>query len=565
MDTKALVTLCQKGNGQALSLLYENYSEKMLKVCLRYIPDPTIAQDLLHDGFVIIFTSIHSLRNPEKLEYWMKKIMRNLALQYLNHANANPTIPLTDIPEEEEPAENPFCPDFISYDKMLDIVESLPEGYCKVFKLAVLEGLSHKEIGDLLGIAPHSSSSQLFRAKILLKKMLAGYRVFIVLTVLLLFPTLYDYLYREKKSIRENRLSKVSSRQAGSTQQTKKTDTPRTDEQCYTKENLNKRERIIPPVPVSTEWPLAIPTMKDSIHKYPIPSPFTGQTITNRQMAFVFSPSLMPPTRKKKSGKWKLMLAGSLGPQLAQNLYKLIATPHTDGISSDFPQQVSTWEEYYSYLHTRYQQGTLGKDSIGLMQIAQNNSGRIVENQQHHAPIVVGLSLSKKLNERWSLETGLQYTLLRSEFTTGEAFRIQDNQKLHYIGIPLRLSYRFWHYKRFSGYATAGMQVDIPIKGTLQRLPRHRQYSTQARQSSGKCSLAVVGQHKYRHTISPHTPGRHLSGADCKLLHPRRQPTAHHPKGTSVHIHPPGRPPHFLVKKRCATQSFTRLIIYLYG
>lgn len=92
MDTKALVTLCQKGNGQALSLLYENYSEKMLKVCLRYIPDPTIAQDLLHDGFVIIFTSIHSLRNPEKLEYWMKKIMRNLALQYLNHANANPTI-----------------------------------------------------------------------------------------------------------------------------------------------------------------------------------------------------------------------------------------------------------------------------------------------------------------------------------------------------------------------------------------------------------------------------------------------------------------------------------------
>ena len=180
MDTKALVTLCQKGNGQALSLLYENYSEKMLKVCLRYIPDPTIAQDLLHDGFVIIFTSIHSLRNPEKLEYWMKKIMRNLALQYLNHANANPTIPLTDIPEEEEPAENPFCPDFISYDKMLDIVESLPEGYCKVFKLAVLEGLSHKEIGDLLGIAPHSSSSQLFRAKILLKKMLAGYRAFLV-------------------------------------------------------------------------------------------------------------------------------------------------------------------------------------------------------------------------------------------------------------------------------------------------------------------------------------------------------------------------------------------------
>ncbi len=48
-----------EGKRAELSLLYENYSEKMLKVCLRYIPDPTIAQDLLHDGFVIIFTSIH--------------------------------------------------------------------------------------------------------------------------------------------------------------------------------------------------------------------------------------------------------------------------------------------------------------------------------------------------------------------------------------------------------------------------------------------------------------------------------------------------------------------------
>ena len=91
--------------------------------------------------------------------------MRNLALQYLKPCQCQPHHPIDRYPEEEEPAENPFCPDFISYDKMLDIVESLPEGYCKVFKLAVLEGLSHKEIGDLLGIAPHSSSSQLFRAK----------------------------------------------------------------------------------------------------------------------------------------------------------------------------------------------------------------------------------------------------------------------------------------------------------------------------------------------------------------------------------------------------------------
>lgn len=63
-----------EGKRAGLEPALRNYSEKMLKVCLRYIPDPTIAQDLLHDGFVIIFTSIHSLRNPEKLEYWMKRL-----------------------------------------------------------------------------------------------------------------------------------------------------------------------------------------------------------------------------------------------------------------------------------------------------------------------------------------------------------------------------------------------------------------------------------------------------------------------------------------------------------
>ena len=122
--------------------------------------------------------------------------------------------------------------------------------------------------------------------------------------------------------------------------------------------------------------------------------------------------------------------------------------------------------------------------------------------------------------------------------------------------LALQTFLRLCHGRHAGGY---------PHKRDTPKLPCHGQYSTQARQPAGKCSLAVVGQHKYRHTISPHTPGRHLSGADCKLLYPRRQPTAHHPKGTPVHIHPPGRPPHFLVKKRCATQSFTRLIIYLYG
>ena len=172
--------------------------------------------------------------------------------------------------------------------------------------------------------------------------------------------------------------------------------------------------------------------------------------------------------RKKKAGVWKFMLAGSLGPQLAQNIYKLIATPHSDsGVGADLPQQVSTWEDYYTYLNTRYQEGTLG-DSVTIINIAKNNQGDIVESQHHYSPVTIGLSANKKLNERWSLETGLQYTFLKSDFTTGNDFRIQETQRIHYIGIPFRVSYCWGNFRNFSLYSTAGMQLDIPLKGTLQ-------------------------------------------------------------------------------------------------
>ena len=86
MDIKELVDLCKKGNEQALSLLYKTYSKKMMRICLHYIPDKQIAQDLLHDGFIVIFTSIKTLRTPEKLESWMAFIVFNHIGSHLQRA-----------------------------------------------------------------------------------------------------------------------------------------------------------------------------------------------------------------------------------------------------------------------------------------------------------------------------------------------------------------------------------------------------------------------------------------------------------------------------------------------
>lgn len=448
MEKKELVDLCKKGDEQALSVLYKTYSVKMMRICLHYVSDRQIAQDLLHDGFIIIFTSISTLRNPEKLESWMGIIMKNISLRYLNQTNSANTISISDVSEDEEPTINPFSPDFISYDKLTEMVERLPEGYCTVFKLAVLEGLSHKEIGRLLNIAPHSSSSQLFRAKTLLKKMISNYRLTILLLLLFLVPMLQDYLYYKDRDRKEKHLSKVTIRQ-------KKT------------EGVQDEKMTVPSEPILPATPSSgLSELKDSVPGLlPVPPSFSWKPI-DKTITFSYSSNKLIMPQKKKSHNWKLMLASSVGPQLAQSMYKLIATPHND-ITSGIPQQVDTWEDYYSYLNTRHQEGTLG-DSLTLLTIAKNNSGRIIERQHHDSPVTVGLSVNKNLSNRWSLETGLRYTYLKSTFTTGEEYRIQDTQKLHYIGIPLRVSYRFANYKRFSFYSAVGIQMDIPLKGTLQ-------------------------------------------------------------------------------------------------
>lgn len=469
MNREDFVDLCKKGDEQALNQLYKTYSGKMMKICLRYVPDRQIAQDLLHDGFIVIFTSIGSLRNPERLESWMGVVMKNIALHYLNQNNIVSTIPLSEISDEDEPAESPFIADWISYDRLMELVEGLPEGYSKVFKLAVLEGLPHKEIGDLLNIAPHSSSSQLHRAKALLKKMIADCRLVIILMLLFLIPLFYNYLPWRKKQQSHQLKMAVRQPKAEKREEDKSADSL----EQVVRYSVGERSQLpglisAPPLVDIRRVPLLLSMEDIMISVPPTDKPLFVSELPRATISGLYpEKGSISVQRKKKAGTWKFMLAGSLGPQLAQNIYKLIATPHSDsGGGIDLPQQVSTWEDYYTYLNTRYQEGTLG-DSLTIMNIAKNNQGDIVEGQHHYSPVTIGLSANKKLNERWSLETGLQYTFLKSDFTTGSDYRIQETQKIHYIGIPFRVSYRWGGFRRFSLYSTAGIQLDIPLKGTL--------------------------------------------------------------------------------------------------
>ena len=137
--------------------------------------------------------------------------------------------------------------------------------------------------------------------------------------------------------------------------------------------------------------------IKDSVEKQPVAKPSLHGSMQRKLLHSHIQAKNSLHSPKKKIGKWKMMLAGSVGPQLAQNLYKLMTTPHSLTVwKAVSPQQVNTWEEYYDYLNTRNQEGTLG-DSLTLMTIAKNNSGRIIEHQHHNSPHHYRTSIEQKV------------------------------------------------------------------------------------------------------------------------------------------------------------------------
>lgn len=171
-----LVEGCRAGKEWARKELYTLYAEQLLAVCYRYTGDPDTAHDLLHDGFIKIFTGF-TYSGEGSLGGWLHKIMVNLALDHLRKKRQLQEISLDEevLPEETEELPQQEIRDSIPESMLLEFVAELPEGYRTVFNLYVFEDRSHKEIGEILGIKERSSSSQYHRAKQLLAKKIQEY------------------------------------------------------------------------------------------------------------------------------------------------------------------------------------------------------------------------------------------------------------------------------------------------------------------------------------------------------------------------------------------------------
>ena len=202
MEVTQLIERCRQGDADALGELYKTYAQRMRGVCRRYVSDEETISDVLHDSFVIIFTSFDKLRDDRKAEAWMMSITRNVASKYKDHLAKMTFVQLEDAEQLQAPeVENEVRG--VPLEDVMQLVDRLPEGYGQVFRLSVFEGMSHKEIADMLGIEPHSSSSQLARAKKMLRKMMQQYWVAALL--LLLVPVTFLLLKKGDTVVKDDK------------------------------------------------------------------------------------------------------------------------------------------------------------------------------------------------------------------------------------------------------------------------------------------------------------------------------------------------------------------------
>ena len=165
---KALIKGCRKGKRQAQQQVYETYSPKMFAVCLRYVRHQFDAEEVMTNGFLKVFSKIDQFKEEGSFEGWIRRIMVNEALNHLRKNKMQQSE--VDIENTREVAEYAEAESNLNAEDLMKCVNQLPDGYRTVFNLYAIEGYSHKEIAEQLGISTNTSKSQLSRARVLLQK-----------------------------------------------------------------------------------------------------------------------------------------------------------------------------------------------------------------------------------------------------------------------------------------------------------------------------------------------------------------------------------------------------------
>ena len=446
---------------QVYTDIYQTYSGKLYGVCLRYVNDRDTAEDLLHDSFIVIFSRLDTLRDPSKLEQWMSSIVRNIAFQHLKKTQQMPETSLESIPEPIMEENTVHFTD-IPLDKLLEVVDKLPEQYGNVFRLSVLEGLSHKEIGAILGIAPHSSSSNLTRAKQMLRKVISK-NWGILLTFCLCIVAM---LFTLKPDTTENFTADSNEIQL----------IPAERSEIFIAE-VRKAEALKPIAARNTvkDDALAVTETKSDVEPEEIIScpEDTFHVSRNENRPHYEHNDIFdePAEERRRSGKLKFSLDGNFG-RTAEGRIQTLFPASNPGQSGGHGYYPSTGNGFTSSWIPDGNQnppanGTQTPPDEGLT--PDMNNKKVIK-YRHAVPLSLNASVTLSFTDRWMITTGLRYTYLHSDITVlGDLS--QYCQEIHYLGIPVKASWTFWRSSKLNSYISAGATIEFPISGSVAGKP----------------------------------------------------------------------------------------------
>ncbi|MCT4648191.1 MAG: sigma-70 family RNA polymerase sigma factor [Carboxylicivirga sp.] len=168
-----MLKLFNRNKKTLFDCLYNQYSEQLYLLILRYVVSQFDAEEVLQRGFIKVYEGLGQFKfhNNKATLAWLNRIMVNESLMFLREQKRL-SASYEDHLSEPEIIQHPDVESELAYESCLKLVRNLPDGYRTVFNLYVIEGYSHKEISEMLKVSESASRSQLTRARSLLKEQL---------------------------------------------------------------------------------------------------------------------------------------------------------------------------------------------------------------------------------------------------------------------------------------------------------------------------------------------------------------------------------------------------------
>jgi RNA polymerase sigma factor (sigma-70 family) len=177
-ESKAIELLirgCLKQDREAQRKLYKHFYGYAMSICLRYSRDAEAAKDVLNDGFLKVFTRLDLYNSGKSFKGWLRRIMINTALDNYRHELKH--YHLATIAAEEPVSDAYDALQQINYAYLVSLIQKLSPAYRTVFNLHVIDGFTHEEIAETLGITIGTSKSNLAKAREKLRVALSKSRI----------------------------------------------------------------------------------------------------------------------------------------------------------------------------------------------------------------------------------------------------------------------------------------------------------------------------------------------------------------------------------------------------